>query len=183
MIIFLEATNSNNNKNCKITGAMPKYTHPLIYDFVNYCRDIIDIGDSKIIVNFKQVKENEIGFVNFANVLNGKNLIIINKNASHPFLLKYISHELTHVKQIAKKELDIKNGFFVWKNEQNISIKEYNDIIKRYDFETYKNLEWEKEAYANQNNILNSYLNSDSFKNLNDQNTDPTLKFILQNAF
>jgi hypothetical protein len=81
------------------------------------------------------------------------------------------------------KELDIKNGFFVWKNEQNISIKEYNDIIKRYDFETYKNLEWEKEAYANQNNILNSYLNSDSFKNLNDQNTDPTLKFILQNAF
>jgi len=182
MIIFLESKNIGHN-NLKLTGTIPKYLYPLFYDFVNYCRNKIGIDNTTINLNFKQVKNNEIGFVNFSNVLNGENKIIIDKNASYPFLLKYIAHELTHIKQIINKELQIKEGFFIWNNERNISIAEYNIIIKNYDFDTYKNLEWEKEAYDNQYKILNDYISTDSLKNLATQATDPTLKYILLNAF
>lgn len=174
--------NFPSDDNLNLIGDIPKFISPLIFDFVSYCRNIIGLNSDVITINFKQVKKNEIGFVNFSKIVNGKNEIIIDKNANYKILLQYISHELTHIKQINNKELLIKDGYFIWKQNKNLSIKEYNMISKKYDFETYKNLDWEKEAYINQSKIVGDYVKSNSFKNLINRTEEPNLKFILQNA-
>ena len=115
-------------------------------------------------------------------MINGKNEIVIDANAGYKFLLQYLSHELTHIKQIKNKELLIDNGYFIWKGKKDISIKEYNAIIKKYDFNKYKNLKWEKEAYYNQDTITSKFKNSNEFKDLVKKTTEPNLKFILENT-
>lgn len=168
--------------NLNLIGNVPKFISPLIFDFVDFCRNKIGIKNDIITINFKQIAKNEMGFVNFSKVVRGKNEIIIDKNANYKLLLQYISHELVHIKQINNRELSIDDGYFIWKNTKNLSIKDYNVISKKYDFEKYKNLDWEKEAYMYQSKIVGEYVNSNSFKNLINRTEEPNLKFILQYA-
>lgn len=182
---FKDFLNEKNDVNLKLKGAIDKYTPPLILDFIGYCRNSIGLNNDVITINFKQVNKNELGFVNFSKIVNGKNEVIIDKNANgnYKYILQILAHELTHIKQINNKELLIKDGYFIWNQTKNLSIEDYNIIVKKYDFETYKNLDWEKEAYINQSKIVEDYLKSDSFENLINKTEEPNLKFILQNAF
>lgn len=174
----------NSNNNTIISGTIIKYIYPLIYDFVDFCKESLGIDDNtKIKINFKQIKNNEIGFVNFSKIVNGNFEIVVDKNAGYDILLKYISHEMTHIKQIKNKELQFKDGFFIWKNIKTISLQDYNNIVVDYDFIKYKNLAWEIESYSNQDEILKKYISSDSYKNIYNNTVEPNLKFILQNTF
>lgn len=169
--------------NTILKGDIPKYITPLIKTYIQYCRKVIGISnDVQIDFIFEKTEKNEIGFVNFSKMINGKNEIVIDANASYKSLLSYLSHELTHIKQIQNKELDVLDGYFIWKGKKDISIKQYNLIVKKYDFQKYKELKWEKEAYSNQATIIKNFKNSNELKKLLKKTTEPNLKFILDNA-
>ena len=82
---------------------------------------------------------------------NGKvNSIELSKTANEKTLKNFIAHELTHVKQINKGELQYKNGGVIWRGKQVMTKKEFEKHSKVKtieDFNRYKSVPWEKEAY------------------------------------
>jgi hypothetical protein len=91
-------------------------------------------------------------------VMGDKVRIDANKYKGNPEkLAEIIRHELRHVYQSKEMGFFVKDGFFYWKNEKYISIKDYNKILNKVskaktkeDFdkhkEEYNNLPWEMDA-------------------------------------
>jgi predicted GNAT family N-acyltransferase len=107
-------------------------------------------------------------------------IIQYNPNKSYSNILQQIIHELTHVKQVVKNELkstdDVKS--VIWDGKVFISAKDLINMMKK-DFNQYKNLPWEKEAYGNQKKYYDMFLKSQEFKNLVDK--DSNLNNIISN--
>ena len=123
-----------------------------------------------------------IGFIDLLKVLKGDNTIKVNKNASPEFIVKAIAHEITHIKQIHKNELNVTEGnapAFIWKGKEIISYKGYNKLIKLAKVKEYRSLPWEKEAFDNEKNFPIKFFNSKEYKDLADVND--TLKFWIDN--
>lgn len=164
----------------EIEGKVNDIFKPLINDFVKYNLDKLGISNATITLDFKPVKIKEIGFVDLLKVTSGENKVVVDSNASVSSMLNYISHELTHIKQILTKELTIEDGWFLWKGNKHISIKEYESLIKKHKFETYSNLPWERESFENQKSSLVNYKNSSNFSALKEQTTEPNLKITIE---
>lgn len=161
-------------------GKVPKYIKPLLDSFIPYCNSILGINDGvNLDIIFRKVPKNQIGFVNFSKIINGKNEIIIDSEMGYTAMLYTLAHELIHIKQIKGGELSVVGGFFYWKSRVNISVLEYNKISKNYDFDKYSKLEWEKEAYENMYIIPKQFKSSNELSDLVQQTVEPNLKFIL----
>ena len=93
--------------------------------------------------------KNNVGQVRLGE--NGKvNSIELSKTADEKKLKNFIAHELTHVKQINNGDLQYKNGGVFWKGKQVMTKKEFDKHSKIKtieDFNRYKSVAWEKEAY------------------------------------
>lgn len=167
----------NQLNNITIQGKVPKYTTPLIINYIEYNIELLSINIT-ITVIFKKIDKKEIGFINLSE--QGSNgTIFIDKDASYNMMLKYISHELTHIKQIQNGELKLINDDIIWKGKKNINIKDYKKLL----YDEYVKLGWEIEADYNQENIIKKYINSGTFNSLKNNTDEPNLKFILQNIF
>lgn len=166
--------------NIKLKGRVPKHFNPLLIDYISYCLDQLNITDN-IIINFKTTKKEELGFINFSKITVGNYEIIIDADVNYDYILKYIAHELTHVKQISNGKLYIDNNHFLWDNNEIISIRDYNKIAENYDYEEYKSLPWEREAYYNQNELYNKYIKSIRLENFTKTIKEPNLLFIINN--
>lgn len=174
--------NSQLTENIKIQGDFSTKISPLFINFTEYCiLKLPSLNSIPISLIFKQVKKNEIGYVNFSQSIKGKHSIILDKNASYVFSLGTIAHEITHIAQIKNKILEIKDNIFFWEGEQSISVNEYNIIVKYYQIDKYVNLPWEIEAYSNQKTLPQEYLNSEFFKNFSNSVEEPNLKFVISN--
>jgi hypothetical protein len=123
----------------------------------------------------------------FGDVVMNDNSVNKNKFTLHwnpkqgkPMMIQSLIHELTHVKQIAKKELqpapDYKSIY--WKGKEFITVRDYKKIMKKNPNE-YKNLPWEKEAYGNMKSKYKKFLQSKYWKDL--QGKDATLDYIIKN--
>lgn len=167
-----------------LKGLAPKYISPLIIDFADFCKEQLNISDSTAIdINFKKIPKDQIGFVNFGKIIKGQNEITIDRNAGFNVMLSYIAHEMTHVMQIQKKKLAVKDWYFWWNGEKNISTNDYNSIVSKKNISAYNQLPWEKEAYRNQETFVKKYIESDNFSELKMHSKEPNLKFILDYSF
>jgi len=162
-------------------NTIKKYEKLMINSIVEFMKDKFNFN-ANIIVKKKQ-STNFFGDIalNYNSINNNKFTMHFNPNAGYKKIIKSLIHELTHIKQVSKKELrpapDYKS--ILWKDEFSLPVRDYNKIIK--NFENYAKLPWEAEAYKNMNDdsLLNEFFNSDYWKNL--KGKDANLDFIIDN--
>tara|TARA_R110001606_G_C15087786_1_gene618119 strand:- start:130 stop:669 length:540 start_codon:yes stop_codon:yes gene_type:complete len=137
---------------------------------------------AKIIIK-KKSNNSLFGDISLNNnsVINNKFYLHYNPNQSYPLQIKSMIHELTHVKQVSKKELLPSNDYksILWKGKLGITTVDYNKIVKQKDITSYKKLKWEIEAYSNMETLYKPFLNSKYWKSL--KGKDTTMDFIIDN--
>tara|TARA_Y100001937_G_C7115980_1_gene330144 strand:- start:553 stop:1074 length:522 start_codon:yes stop_codon:yes gene_type:complete len=157
-----------------------KHEKLLIDSVIEFMQDKLKFKANRITVK-KKFSNTLIGDVvlSDASINKGKFTLHFNPNQSYRMIIGALIHELTHIKQISKGELSASEDWksVLWKDGTKLSVKDYKKVQKNYD--NYKNLAWEKEAYDNQNNLKNEYISSKYFKNLKGKND--TLDFIIDN--
>ena len=89
-------------------------------------------------------------------------------------------HELTHVKQVVKKQLLPNKEYtsILWNGKEYITAKDYSKLMKS-DIASYMKLPWEMEADANMKNLYSTFINSKHWKGL--KGKDTTLDYIIDN--
>lgn len=91
----------------------------------------------------------------------GKYKIIV-ENISYGILGK-ICHEFTHCVQYKEERLSYSDNIVIWKGKEFITIEELNEIT---NFDEYKKLHWEEEAYKMQEILPALFLKSDYIEEL-----------------
>ena len=162
-------------------NTIKNYEKYIIDSVINFLKEEWDF-DAKIVVKKKQ-NNNLIGDIslNANSVFNNKFTLHFNPNQSYLGVIKSLIHELTHVKQISKGELKPASDWksIIWNNKYEISVKDYTKTMK--DFNKYKELPWEQEAYKN---MLDTSLHNKLFKSkywTGLKGKDETLDYIINN--
>ena len=136
---------------------------------------------AKIIVK-KKDKVGVIGDIslNTNSVDNNKFYLHFNPNQSYTRIIQSMIHELTHVKQVSKRELLPNKDYtaIMWKGKEHINAKNYNKLMKS-NIGEYIKLPWEVEANKNMNNLYTPFINSKYWKEL--KGKDATLDYIIDN--
>ena len=100
---------------------------------------------AKIIVKKKE-KVGLIGDISLSStsVDGNKFYLHFNPNQSYTRIIQTMIHELTHVKQVSKKELLPNKDYnaILWKGKEYITAKDYNKLMKSNPSE-YMKLPWE----------------------------------------
>lgn len=146
---------------------------------VEYMKSKFNFNPKKITVK-KKFSDGYIGDVSITDTsLGGKFTVHYNPDQGYRMIIAALIHELTHVKQIDKRELKPSDDWksLVWKDDTFVSVKDYKKAAK--DFNKYKELPWEQEAYHNQHTLVDDFIDSKFFKNL--KGKDNTLDFIIDN--
>jgi len=138
---------------------------------------VIEFMKSKLGFNGKitvRKKDNDslIGDVTLNdNSLNkGKFTLHYNPNQSLTLQIQSMIHELTHVSQISKKQLTPSKDYkeILWKGKPALKVSDYKKLQK--NFNEYKKLPWEAEAYSNMTKFYKPFLQSEYWKGLKGQN-------------
>lgn len=136
---------------------------------------------AKIIVK-KKDKVGMIGDIslNSNSVDNNKFYLHFNPNQSYKRIIQSLIHELTHVKQVSKRELLPNKDYtaILWKGKEYITAKDYGKLMKS-DIPAYRKLPWEIEAEANMTGLYSIFVNSNNWKDL--KGKDTTLDYIIDN--
>lgn len=138
--------------------------------------------DAKIIVK-KKITKGMIGDIALsdASVNNNKFYLHYNPEQSTTMQIQSLIHELTHVKQVNKKELLPNKDYtaIMWKGSEYITVKDYGKLMKTSHSE-YNKLPWEVEAISNMKSLYPQFLKSKYWLGL--KGKDATLDFIIDNT-
>ena len=154
----------------------------LIIDAViAFMKNELSFNPARIVVKKKR-SQRFIGDVpmSHTSVIEDKFIVHYNPDQGFGQRIKTLIHELTHVKQISKKELRPSEDWkgILWKDEDKLSVREYKKKMK--NFEEYKKLGWEEEAYDNMKRLYDKFLKSSYWTDLKGQ--DATLDYIMDNV-
>jgi tRNA nucleotidyltransferase/poly(A) polymerase len=161
-------------------NALKPYEKLLIGSIIEFMRGKYGIS-SKIIVKKKQSRDLFGDIVLNDNTLNkDKFYLHFNPNASYSFIIESIIHELIHVKQISKGELRPSSDYkeLLWKGKPAISVSDYKKF-QRKDYNEYKKLPWEAEAYSGMKPLYREFLKSKQLQSL--KGKDENLDYIISN--
>jgi len=165
----------------KTDNTIKKYEKYMIDAVINFFKHEWNF-DAKITVKKKQ-SNHLIGDISLNNnsVVHSKFTLHFNPNQSYLEVIKSLIHELTHIKQVYIGELKPKSDWksIIWKDDYELTVREYNKKMK--NFNEYKELPWEKEAYDNMfdTSLRNKLFQSDFWVKL--KGKDPTLDYIIDN--
>lgn len=161
-----------------IDNTIKKHEKLIINSVIEYMKSKFDF-DSKIIVKKKQ-NPNFFGDIpmNSDSIKNNKFTLHFNPNSSYQSMIKSLLHELTHIKQISKGELKPSPDYksLIWKNDYEITVREYKKLMASEKFQKYKLLPWENEAYSNMQ-LIDDFLKSKYWFDL--KGKDDNLDFIM----
>ena len=103
-----------------------------------------------------------------------------NPSQSYKRIIQSMIHELTHVKQVVKKQLLPNKEYtsILWNGKEYITAKDYGKLMKS-DIASYMKLPWEMEADTNMKNLYSTFINSKHWKGL--KGKDTTLDYIIDN--
>lgn len=165
-------------------NALKPYEKLLIGSIIEFMRGKYGIN-SKIIVKKKESRGTYGDIVLNDNTLNkDKFYLHFNPNASYSFIIHSIIHELIHVKQISKGELRPSPDYkeLLWKGKSVISVSDYKKF-QRKNFNEYKKLPWEAEAYGGMKPLYREFLKSKQFQSLKgkDENLDNIISNLTEN--
>jgi hypothetical protein len=163
-----------------VDNSIKKYEKYIIDAIINFLKEEW-FFDANIIAKKKQ-NNNLIGDIslNHNSIVNNKFTLHFNPNQSYLEMIKTLIHELTHIKQVSKGELKPSSDWktIIWNNDFEISVREYNKIK---DYNKYKELPWEQEAYKNMldTSLRNKFFQSKYWIGL--KGKDVTLDYIIDN--
>lgn len=153
----------------------------LVNAIISFMMDVFKF-DAKIIVK-KKDKVGLIGDISLSpnSVDNNKFYLNFNPNQSYRLIIQSMIHELTHVKQVSRKELLPNSDYtaILWRGKEYISVKEYNKLMKS-NINSYMKLPWEVEANKNMKLLYPKFIQSRYWKDL--IGTDSTLDYIINNV-
>lgn len=153
----------------KLTKVKSPIWRILYEDAADFFNNHLSLSTNVTIV-FSNVKRGDVfGHFDF------KNKIVI-QDSSPQVVIGRIAHEMTHVKQYESKDLIIDREYITWKNDEKFLLRDYT-TNKSYD--VHIKWPWEAEAYKNQKTLPPLYYNSPQF--LKTMNSNPTLKYMLDN--
>jgi len=150
-----------------------KYKKLLIDSYKEFLKDFFKVNIKVNIKILKRTKSDYFGDVDIGMLRSKKYVIKVEDGYN---FLHYISHEYTHIAQFLRGDLDIEDGFIIWKGKKFMSTNDYSNIN---NFDEYKKLPWEKEAYENQEKLPKKFLNSSFCSDL--KGKDATLDFGIEN--
>lgn len=158
-----------------------KYENYIISAIVDFLKKEWNF-EAKISVRKKQSKSLFGDIVlNNNSVVNNKFTLHFNPDQSYLSMIKTLIHELTHVKQVTKGELNPSSDWksMIWKDDYVLSVSDYKKAMR--NFAKYKELPWEAEAYSNMGDkeLLNKFFKSKYWVGL--KGKDATLDFIIDN--
>lgn len=137
--------------------------------------------NAKIIVK-KKPSVSMIGDISLSStsVDGNKFYLHFNPNQSYERIIQTMIHELTHVKQVSKKELLPNKDYtaIMWKGKEYINVKDYNKLMKSNP-SGYMKLPWEVEAITNMKSLYPQFKNSKYWKEL--KGKDATLDYVIAN--
>lgn len=168
-----------NENNIKFSSKIKDYYRLIIIAVVKFLKEEFLIDKDIVIIIKESKNNNKYGEVNLTN---GKVFKLeLNLNQSFTLIIKSIIHELTHIKQISKKELRISvDGLnILYGTDFTLPITKYEEISK--DLSKYRYLPWEIEAYSNMsdNILFDKIVNSKYWLELKGQ--DRNIDFIIKN--
>lgn len=183
MKIF-ESFNEFINEKAKIRGGhqalLPIYEH-----YIDWLMKIYNIEKSKISISFKKLSKGSAGYLDVMSYKKGKPVLYIDKEAMPTSAMRYLAHELTHLKQMEEGKLDFSDhryGDVFWNGKPYMKIRDYQNFEQK-DYLEYKQLPWESEAYNNEATMQKIYIQSKEYKEFKDSATDNTLIYLLDNLF
>jgi len=163
---------NNINESVKIYGQKSIHLKKIYEVVTEYLIDDI-IGEKvDFKVYFRKMARKHGGNIEINDTLRNlrdkKFKIFLNNTSGMVYQFGMLAHEMTHTKQILRGELSVSedNKYIVWKGEAYITVIELLKIVDDYDFETYKNLPWEKEDYRNQKIYPKKIMDSDTLTKL-----------------
>lgn len=165
----------------KADSRIKKYEKLMIDAIISFLKEKWSF-EAKVIVK-KKTSKSMMGDISLTTSSVKKGVFTLHYNPSQSVIqqIKSLIHEMTHVKQVSKKELQPSEDWksFVWKDTFTLPVKDYIKIMK--DFNKYKELPWEEEAYVNMldASLRQELFKSKQWKSLKGQ--DPTLDYILDN--
>lgn len=105
----------------------------------------------KITIGLAPIKGNTYGHVKLGIGQMADFKMTLNKKVGSDMIIHVIGHELTHVAQILRGDLEFKADGLYWKGKAT----EYTQGSLDHDVAAYKELPWEKEAYGNMKPMYN----------------------------
>lgn len=125
---------------------------------IDYYLKLLNISHPSIYIKLLKTKGNFI--ILSPEVLKQKEwTITLGLNDSTNIVLKFLAHELTHLKQILRKELVLSSeGELIWKGE----LFDKDEYMKNREY--YDRTPWEVEARERQEELRDSFLKSSIFK-------------------
>lgn len=152
----------------------------MVKSVVAYMTDKFNFNP-KIIVK-KKLNTSIIGDIALSStsVDGNKFYLHFNPDKSYMMIIQTMIHELTHVKQVSKKELLPNKDYtaIMWKGEEYINVRDYNKLMKKNVVE-YMKLPWEVEATTNMKTLYPQFIKSKYWLGL--KGKDVTLDYIIDN--
>ena len=164
---------------------MKEYEKLLYNSFINFLKDEWSIEATVILK--KKPHSNIFGSVTLsdATINKGRFILYFDPKSSVLNVFKTLLHEMTHVKQISEGRLrpNEKWNSLLFDDDYEISVRDYNKLLKSGNISKYKQLPWEVEAYDNMSreDIIKQYINSDYLNKIKDK--DINIEFIIDNIF
>lgn len=135
------------------------------------------LGGASVAITLKARESlgKSFGYVRPADLEKGKYEVHFEAGGSRA-ALGAIAHELTHVLQYLRGDLDVVDGTFVWKKTPALSVEEYNGL----GYSDYSKLPWEKEAIRAQKTKADEFIGT-KLQEL--KGADPSLDFIIDHGW
>lgn len=159
-----------------VSSSVPFTT--VFYDsMVAFLKELFDIN---VEVKYGNTKKDLFGFMPLS-FDSGVSSVTIDTSGSLKYVLKSIIHELTHIKQVQYGQLATDGISILWEGVPVISVNQYNSL-KRSDWAVYSELPFEKEAFANSEELFNLYVSSPYFKDLANSE-DTSVSYVAKTGF
>jgi hypothetical protein len=137
------------------------------------------LGVNNITINvFSERSKNGIGSITLSDIVDKEYKMYVDFTMGFDQVFEAIAHEMTHIKQISKKELVKKGDEVFWKNKLFLSVADFKKANKT--LASHGKMPFEKEAKDNAEVLRKQFIGSREFKNLAKE--DPTLAFIIDNT-
>ncbi len=150
----------------------------IVFDkYIDFLKEKLNINKKIKLEIKKSVGKQQIGHVSLTEIEVPIYKVVVLDGGLN-YMLGIIAHEMTHIKQIIYKELTCKDDVILWKNKEIINNRGYINLgIKNFD--KYKLLPWEKEAYYNQDLLPKEFKKSKYYIEL--KNVNDTIEYLINN--
>lgn len=159
-----------------VSSSVP-FTTVFYNSMVGFLKELFDID---VEVKYGNTKKDLFGFMPLS-LDSGVSSVTIDTSGSLKYVLKSIIHELTHIKQVQYGQLATDGISILWEGVPVISVNQYNSL-KRSDWAVYSELPFEKEAFANSEELFNLYVSSPYFKDLANSE-DTSVSYVAKTGF